>query len=158
MFSLEAVLWIRIRIRISIWCGCRSRSGSDFQTDADPDPDSSVQLRLKTLKKCSYRLIVNTFWLVICKLMRIRTRCRDQLITLMRIWCRSGFWFLIDADPDADFLSDADADPGYQNDANPCGSGSGCGSTTLFDGISWSLEVLRKGLRRNIYLPIAILY
>jgi hypothetical protein len=33
----------------------------------------------------------------------------------------SGFLFDADAHPDAD------ADPGYQNDANPCGSG----STTL---------------------------
>ncbi len=37
--------------------------------------------RIKTLKKCSNELIKHTFWLVICKLMRIRI----QLVTLMRI-------------------------------------------------------------------------
>ncbi len=43
------------------------------------------KLRLKPLEKCQNRLIFNTFWLVICKLMRIRIRFRIQLITLMRI-------------------------------------------------------------------------
>ncbi len=38
----------------------------------------------KPWKKCSNRLMFRTFWLVICKLMRIRI----QLITLMRIRIR----------------------------------------------------------------------
>jgi hypothetical protein len=44
--------------------------------------------RLEPLKKCSNRLIVHTFWLVICKMMRIRIRFGTQLITLMRIRIR----------------------------------------------------------------------
>jgi hypothetical protein len=51
--------------------------------DADPDPDPSSQIQVQTHKKFSSRLIFHTFWLVICKLMRIRNRI--QLITLMRI-------------------------------------------------------------------------
>jgi hypothetical protein len=42
----------------------------------------------------------------------------------------------LNADPDADFLFCADADPdaypGYQNDADPCGSGSGFFGVFLF--------------------------
>ncbi len=52
-----------------------------FHFDADPDPDPSFQIKAQTMKKCSNRLVFHTFWLVICKLMRIRI----QLITLMRI-------------------------------------------------------------------------
>jgi hypothetical protein len=49
--------------------------------DADPDPDPTFHLmririlasksRLKTLKRFSNRFIFHTFWLAICKLMRI---------------------------------------------------------------------------------------
>jgi hypothetical protein len=70
-----------------------------FHPDADPDPYSTfhpvwIRIRvqilaskegLKPLKKCSNRLIFHTFWLVICKLMRIRMRIRIQLIIMMRI-------------------------------------------------------------------------
>jgi hypothetical protein len=85
-----------------------------FHPDADPDP--SFQIKIQTLKKCSNRLIFHTFWLVICKLMRIRFRI--QLITLMRIWIRMRIH------------------------ADPCGSGSG--STRLqvacYDQSLWVLE------------------
>ncbi len=51
-----------------------------FDADPDPachlDPDPSFPL-----KWCSNMLIFHTFWLFICKLMRIRI----QLITLMRM-------------------------------------------------------------------------
>ncbi len=58
---------------------------------ADPDPTVTLMnirillpnKKLKTLKKCSKRLVFHTFCLVICKLMRIRIR--NQLITLMRM-------------------------------------------------------------------------
>ncbi len=63
-----------MRIRIFICCG----SGSDFHPDPDPDP--SFQIKAQTIKKCSNRLISHTFWLFICKLMRIR----------IFIWCKSG--------------------------------------------------------------------
>ncbi len=59
-----------------------------FYPDADPDPDPSFKKRLKLLKKCQNRLMFYTFWLDICKLMRIRFRI--QLINF-------------DADPDPDF-------------------------------------------------------
>jgi len=83
---------------------------SGFLFDADPDPDTSFQMKAQTIEKCTNRLIFQSFWLVICKLMRIRILFRIQLITLMRIqvlifipsgcgsgcgsrlpkWCRSG--------------------------------------------------------------------
>jgi hypothetical protein len=53
----------------------------------------------------------HSYWLATCKLMQILFRI--QLTTVMRIRIRDFF--------------DADADPGYQNDVDPCGSG----STTL---------------------------
>jgi hypothetical protein len=40
-----------------------------FHPDEDPDPDPSFKKRLKLLKKYKNR---HTFWLDICKLMRIR--------------------------------------------------------------------------------------
>ncbi len=84
-------------IRIFVWCGCGS--GSDLHPEADPDPYPSLQIKAKTLEKGlnRNRLIFNTFWLVICKLMRIRIRFRIQLTTLMRIRIQS---FIFDADPD----------------------------------------------------------
>jgi hypothetical protein len=53
----------------------------------------------------------------------MRIRFRIQLITSMRtpiliFICGSGSGFLVDAD------ADSDADPSYQNNADPCGSGS----------------------------------
>ncbi len=54
---------------------------STFHFDADPHPHPSFQKRLRKLKKCLNRFIFHSFWLLICKLMRIRI----QLITLMRI-------------------------------------------------------------------------
>jgi hypothetical protein len=74
-----------------------------FDADPDPtfhfaaDPDPSVQVKGRTLEKCSNRLIFHTFWLVICKLMRIRIqfttliRIRIQFITLMRTQIRIKF-------------------------------------------------------------------
>jgi hypothetical protein len=66
--------------------------------DPDVDPDSNFYLmririlaskkKAQLLTKCSNRLIFNTFWLVICKLMRIRIRFRMDLITLMLIRIR----------------------------------------------------------------------
>jgi hypothetical protein len=70
-------------------------SDTTCNSDADPDPACHGDLlwcRLK-LWKSAHRLLFHTFWLVICKLMRIRIRIqlvtlkriRIQLITLMRI-------------------------------------------------------------------------
>jgi hypothetical protein len=42
-----------------------------FHFDPNPDPSFKKQM-LKTSKKSSNRLIFHTFWLVICKLIRIR--------------------------------------------------------------------------------------
>jgi hypothetical protein len=52
-----------------------------FHFDAVPDlcPALAAKLRLKTLKKCSNRLIYRTFWLVVCKLMRIRPQTDKNL-------------------------------------------------------------------------------
>jgi hypothetical protein len=41
--------------------------------------------RLKTMKKCSNRLIFHALLLFICKLMQIRIQIRIQFIILMRI-------------------------------------------------------------------------
>ncbi len=82
-----------------IWC--RSGPGSEF----------SPWCRLKLLKKCSNRLLFQTFWPVLCKWIGIQIRFQIQLFTLMRIqmriwilifiWCKSGCgswsWFLFDA-------------------------------------------------------------
>ncbi len=76
--------------------------------DADPCLDPSFQKRLEILKMCSKRLIFHSFWLVICKLMRIGiriqlitlTRIRLQLITFMRIRILPFNLMRIHADPD----------------------------------------------------------
>ncbi len=66
---------MRNRIYIFIWCGSGSGflydadSDPTFHPDAEPDPIPSFQIKA-LLKRCSNRLIFNTFWLVICKLMR----------------------------------------------------------------------------------------
>ncbi len=54
------------------------------------------KLRMKTLKKCSIRFLLHTFWLVICKLVRIRIHHFDADPYL---------------DPDPSFRFDADPDP-----------------------------------------------
>jgi hypothetical protein len=64
-----------------------------FDFDADPDPDLASKKRLKTLKKCLNKRIFHTYWLVICKLMRIRIR--NQLITLMRMRTGSGSYLSV---------------------------------------------------------------
>ncbi len=55
----------------------------DLACHFDADPDPSSQIKVQTHKMFSSRPIFHIFWLVICKLMRIRNRI--QLITLMRI-------------------------------------------------------------------------
>jgi hypothetical protein len=45
----------------------------------------------QNLKKCSNRLIFHTFWLVICKLIRIRIRIQFITLMLLRIRIRSSF-------------------------------------------------------------------
>jgi hypothetical protein len=54
-----------------------------FHFDADPDAYPSFQVKARNLERCSSTLLFPTFWLVICKLMRIRNRI--QLITFRRI-------------------------------------------------------------------------
>jgi hypothetical protein len=49
------------------------------------DEDKKPSHATVPLKKCSNRLIFHTFWLVVCKLTKIRNRFPIQLITLMRI-------------------------------------------------------------------------
>jgi hypothetical protein len=63
-----------------------------FPFDADPESNFQIKAQiLEGLKKCSNTLLFHTFWLVICKLMRIwiqiitLMRIRIQIITLMRI-------------------------------------------------------------------------
>jgi len=91
-----AVLWVlricmklmRIRIRLITFMRIRI----PLFTLADTDPDPGFQIKTQTLEKCSCRVIFHTFWLVICKLMRIKI----QLITEMRI----RIFFYEYADPD----------------------------------------------------------
>jgi hypothetical protein len=91
---------MRIQILIFIWCGSGSWVLFDAEADPDPtfhqNPDHIFHIKAQTLKKCSNRLIFHTFWLFICKSMRIRI----QLTTLM--WSR--ILILFDADQDPDFL------------------------------------------------------
>jgi hypothetical protein len=60
-----------------------------FHFDADPDP--SFQIRLKTLKIAQIGYF-GTFWLIICKLMRIRIHLATSMLIRIRIL------HLIDAD------------------------------------------------------------
>jgi hypothetical protein len=105
LMRILMLIWIRLitlmrmRILILIWCLSRS-------VDPDPDfylmrmrmrmqiqfrlftrmhPDPSFQIKAQTLKIVLNRLTFHSFWLVICKLMRIRFWI--QLIT----WCGSRF-------------------------------------------------------------------
>ncbi len=66
---------------LSVWCG----SGSYFHFDAHADPDFSLQINVQNFEKCSNRLICHTFWLVICKMMRIRIRILPFNLTRFRI-------------------------------------------------------------------------
>ncbi len=93
-----------MRILIFIWCGFGCGSWFLFDADVDPDPTSpwfgsgsGFELPKKgsnAWKECSNRLIFHTFWLVICKLMRIRIR----VLKMMRIHADpdldSQHWFL----------------------------------------------------------------
>ncbi len=95
----SASTWCGSGFDLLLWCGsgfwflfdADADPDPTFHPDADPDPnpDSSFQ--------CLNRLIFHTFWLVICKSMRIRIRFRVQPITLMRIrilifnWSGCGF-------------------------------------------------------------------
>jgi hypothetical protein len=54
-----------------------------FPFDADPNAVPSFQAKAQNLERCSSTLLFHTFWLFICKLMRIRNRI--QLITFRRI-------------------------------------------------------------------------
>jgi hypothetical protein len=84
---------IRIRTCLSLWCGSGSYlshwCGSVFRIRI-----LDSKQRLKTLKNGSNKLLFHTFWLVICKMIWIRS----QLITLIgsgstlsiRCGCESG--------------------------------------------------------------------
>ncbi len=69
-----------------------------FHLDVDQDTDPSLQIEAQKVFN------FQSYWLVICKLMRIQFWIRIQLNTLMWIWMRTLSWFLFDA-----YL-----DPGYQ--------------------------------------------
>ncbi len=57
------------------------------------------------MKKCSNRVIFLTFWIVFCKLMRIRTG--------------SSLPYHFDANSDPAYQGDAVPDPTFQFDADP---------------------------------------
>jgi hypothetical protein len=75
-----------------------------FRFDAVLDPSFQIKAQIKTLKKCSNRLIFLPFWLVICKLIRIRIRYPFQL----------------------------DADPDPQHTAHHCDNSEQCGGSGMF--------------------------
>jgi hypothetical protein len=85
-------------IRVRIFFDAGPDLDPTFHSDQDPDP--SLQILAQTHEKCLNRLIFHTFWLVICKLMRIRI----LIFYLMQIR------IFFNADPDAEL--------GYQNDAD----------------------------------------
>jgi hypothetical protein len=76
--------------------------------DADADPDPSFQVKAQNLEKVlmACRLIFHTFWLVVCKLMRMR-------IQLIIFDPDPGPYpaYHFDADPDSNFQFNADPDP-----------------------------------------------
>jgi hypothetical protein len=47
---------------------------STYHPDAVPDPDPSFPIKAQTIEKIYKLAQILTFWLVICKLMRIRMR------------------------------------------------------------------------------------
>jgi hypothetical protein len=68
-----------------------------FHFDSDPDADPGFQVKALNLERCSSTLLFHTFWLFICKLMRIRNRI--QLITFRRIRILHLNLMRIHADP-----------------------------------------------------------
>jgi hypothetical protein len=62
-----------------------------FYSDADPDPDPSLQIKAQILERVLKwaHIPYRTFWLITCKLMRMRFLI--QLKTLMPIWIRIFF-------------------------------------------------------------------
>jgi hypothetical protein len=56
-----------------------------FHFDADPDADPSFQVKALILERCSSTLLFHTFWLFICKLMRIRNRIQPLTFRRIRI-------------------------------------------------------------------------
>ncbi len=76
------VLWMRICV------DANPDPAYHFHADPDPifhfDADLDPSFQIRPLKMCLNRLMIQTFWPVICKLLRIRIRI--QLITL----CGSG--------------------------------------------------------------------
>ncbi len=118
----RSVLWInitlmRIRMRIRMWIR-NLVFLFEMDPDSNPVPDFNlmwlririlIRIRLITLmriwiryqasrpfKKCSNRLIFNTFWLVSANWCGSGSGFGSSL----SIWCRSGSWFLFDVDPD----------------------------------------------------------
>ncbi len=119
---------------------------SPHHLDSDPDPVPSFKIKAqdpwKSAQKCSYSIhfgLSSANW---CgsgfrsKLSLMRIRMRKWI--LIFIWCGSGFLF------------DADADPGYQNDTDPCGYKSGCGSgSTTLAGTYVKYGSTRIGTNKN---------
>jgi hypothetical protein len=64
-------------------CHFDADSDPTFHFDSDPDADPGFQVKAQKLERCSSTLLFHTFWLFICKLMRIRNRI--QLVTFRRI-------------------------------------------------------------------------
>ncbi len=128
-----------IRSYLSLWCG----SGSE----------ASFQIKAQKLKKCSNRLIFHTFWLGICKLMRIQIRVQIQLITLMRMRIRIQLITLMRKRIRIQLITLSRCGSGYgsygtfQFDADPCGSG----STTLI------LTLLSEFQYQICYLSITVI-
>ncbi len=112
LMRILMLIWIRLitlmrmRILILIWCVStsvdpdpdfylmRMRMQIQFRLFTRMHPDPSFQIKAQTLKIVLNRLKFHTFWLVICKLMRIRFLI--QLITWCGSGCRSGSWLLFD--------------------------------------------------------------
>jgi hypothetical protein len=112
-----------------------------FHFDAAPDPDPILQIiKAQNLENCSNRLIFQIFWLVICKLKRIRI----QRITMMRIRIQL---ITCDADPDAD------PDPTFQFDADPVSDPQHC-LRSIFC-ITWSITTCLCDIKMFLKSEIA---
>ncbi len=114
----------------SLWC--EFRCGSVFIIWCGSGSISYLQTKAQTLEKVLNRLIFHTFWLDICKLMRIRIRFRNQLINfdadpafylmrmriqvtkMMRIRIHNRFftWILLVGDDEAGPHDEVDEDEG----------------------------------------------
>ncbi len=93
----SAVLWVhitlmRIHMRIHWFL-------FDMDPDVNLDPDFYLMSMRIRIRLFTLMLLFHTFWLVICKLMRIRIHFRIQLVTLKRI----SILIFIDTDPDPIF-------------------------------------------------------